>query len=144
MTDCLSRVIEQARTEAQALNQQFITTEHLALALLKSHGSLALRAMRAAHVDCDAVRSDLLAVMPYSETPLVTETIPMSNKAQRTLNSALVMSRSLRESKVSTRVLMLALLDDPAAPLVRALRETGANVEELIRALAEKPAQAEA
>jgi ATP-dependent Clp protease ATP-binding subunit ClpC len=144
LTECARKVLDQAQAEARALNQEFVGTEHLLLALMKSQGCQASRIMRAQHIDRDAVRSDLLAVMPYSEnTPVVTGALPMSPKAQRSINSAIVMSRSLREPKVSTRILTLALLEDQGTAFVSALKQSGADVDQLRRALAEKPAEAE-
>jgi ATP-dependent Clp protease ATP-binding subunit ClpC len=59
--------LDQAQAEARALNQEFVGTEHLLLALLKSSACHAARVLRAQHVDREAVRSALMSVMPYSE-----------------------------------------------------------------------------
>ena len=145
LSDGTRKVLDQAQHEARALNQEFVGTEHMMLAILQASGTLALRTLRQHHVDKDAVRSQLLSVMPYSDSaPVVTGNLPLSPKAQKTINSALVMSRSLREPKLSTRVLLLALMDEPKTALIDALRNTGVDVEELLRALAETPSEAEA
>jgi ATP-dependent Clp protease ATP-binding subunit ClpA len=115
------------------------------LAILQVSGTQAQRILRNHHVDKDAVRSQLLSVLPYSDSaPVVTGNLPLSPKAQKTLNNALVMSRSLREPKLSTRVMLLALLDEPKTALLSALRNTGGDIEVLLRALAETPAEPEA
>ena len=138
------KLLDQAQQEARALNQEFVGTEHLMLAILQISGTHAQRVLRQHHVDKDAVRSQLLSVLPYADSaPVVTGNLPLSPKAQRTLNSALVMSRSLREPKLSTRVMLLALMDEPKTALIDALRNTGIDVDELLRALAEAPADAE-
>jgi ATP-dependent Clp protease ATP-binding subunit ClpA len=69
--------------------------------------------------------------------------LPLSPKAQRVLNSAIVMSRSLREPTVSTRLVMLALLDDSRTSTLRSMKESGIDVEGLLRALSEKPHEPE-
>ena len=138
------KVLDQAQTEARALNQEFVGTEHMMLAILQVSGTHALRVLRQHHVDKDAVRSQLLSVMSFADdAPVVTGNLPLSPKAQKTINAALVMSRSLREPKMSTRVLLLALMDEPKTALIDALRNTGVDVEELLRALAETPTDAE-
>jgi ATP-dependent Clp protease ATP-binding subunit ClpC len=145
LTESARKVVDEAQTEARHLNQEFVGTEHLLLALLKSQGTHASRALRAQHVDKDAVRSDLLAIMPYSENaPVVSGSLPLSPKAQRAVNSAIVMARSLRENKVSTRVLLLALMDEQGSAFMAALRQAGADTEALLKALAEKPHDEEA
>ncbi len=42
-----------------------------------------------------------------------------------------------------TRVLLLALMDEQSAPFLRALRDTGVDLEQLRQALAEKPTETE-
>lgn len=140
LTECARKTLDQAQAEARALNQEFVGTEHLLLSLLKSTGCHASRVLRAQHVDKDAVRSALLSVMSYSENPpVISGNLPLSPKAQRSINSAIVMAHSLRESKVSTRILLLALMDEQGTPFLAAIRQAGADVETLLKALAEKP-----
>jgi ATP-dependent Clp protease ATP-binding subunit ClpC len=144
LSDNVRKVLDQAQAEARALNQEFVGTEHLLLALLNTKGTQATRLLRQQHVDAETLRSQLLAVMSYSDNaPVVTGALPLSPKAQRAVNAALVMSRSLRETKLSTRVLLLALMDEPGSPFLKALRECGADVDSLLRVLAEKPTDSE-
>lgn len=144
LTDSARKVLDDAQKEARALNQEFVSTEHMLLALLTCSNCQVSRLLRQHHVDRDAVRASLLGVMDFSENaPGVTGALPMSPKAQRAINNAVVMARSLREPKVSTRVLMLSLMDEPKAPFLQGLRETGVDVEQLLRALAEKPSDSE-
>jgi ATP-dependent Clp protease ATP-binding subunit ClpC len=145
LTESTRRVLDDAQKEARALNQEFVGTEHMLLAMLTCSNCQVSRLLRQYHVDRDAVRARLLSELPFAETdPGVTGNLPMSAKAQRALNNAIVMSRSLREPKVSTRVLLLSLMDEPKTPFLQALKETGVDVEQLLRALAEKQAEPEA
>src|SRR4051812_49040154 len=144
LTDHVRQVLDQAQHEARSLGQEFVGTEHLLLALLQSTGSHAVRILRQQHVDRDALATQLRSVMPFNETETgVLGNLPLSPKSQRVINSALVMSRSLRETKLSTRVLLLALMDEQGTPFLQALRDTGADVEQLLRALQAKPTDEE-
>lgn len=145
LSEGMRKLLDQSQQEARALNQEFVSTEHMMLGILQISGTHAQRILRSHHVDKDAVRSQLLSVLPYSDAaPVVTGNLPLSPKAQKTLNSALVMSRSLREPKLSTRVMLLALMDEPKTALIDALRNTGVDVDELLRALAVAPDEPEA
>ena len=145
LTDSTRKALDQAQTEARNLNQEFVGTEHLLLAMLGCHNCHVSRVLRQHHVDRDQVRTQLLSVLGYAEdNPNVTGNLPLSPKAQRAVNAAVVMSRSLREPKVSTRVLLLALMDEPKTVFLQALRQTGVDVESLVRALGEKPTEDEA
>ena len=144
LTDSTRKILDQAQTEARSLNQEFVGTEHILLAMLGCHNCHVSRVLRQHHVDRDAVRTQLLSVLAYAEeSPNVTGNLPLSPKAQRAINAAVVMSRSLREQKVSTRVLLLALMDEQNTVFLKALRETGVDVESLVRALGEKPTEEE-
>jgi ATP-dependent Clp protease ATP-binding subunit ClpC len=143
-TDSARQTMDQAQTEARELNQEFVGTEHLALAILNSPECLASRALVRSHVNLGAARDGLLAVMTQADNPpVITGALPLSPKARRALNNAIVMSQSLREPKVSTRVLMLALLEDTETPVGTVFREMGVDIESLKQILAEKPAELE-
>jgi ATP-dependent Clp protease ATP-binding subunit ClpC len=144
LTDSARKILDDAQAQARALNQEFVGTEHMLLALLSCSNCQVSRLLRQYQVDRDAVRASVLGVLDFSEdAPGVTGSLPLSPKAQRAVNNAVVMARSLREPKVSTRVMMLALMDEPKAPFLQALKETGVDVEELLHALAEKPSDTE-
>jgi ATP-dependent Clp protease ATP-binding subunit ClpC len=144
LTDSARKVLDDAQKEARALNQEFVGTEHMLLAMLACSHCQVSRLLRQHHVDRDSVRAQLLAVMDFAETsPNVTGNLPLSAKAQRAINNAVVMSRSLREPKISTRVLLLSLMEEPKTAFFQALRDTGVDVEQLLRALAEKPTDTE-
>jgi ATP-dependent Clp protease ATP-binding subunit ClpC len=140
LTESARHALDLAQNEARSLNQEFVGSEHLGLALLRTGGSLATRVLRAVHTDTEAVRSSLLSVLPFAEqAPVIAGPLPLSPRAQRLLNNAIVMSRSLREQKVSTRVLLISLLEDPSSPFVASLKEAGVDAVALAKALAEKP-----
>lgn len=143
LTESTRKVLDESQTEARKLNQDFVSAEHVLLAILESHGNQASRILRRHHVDAIALRTNMLAVMPYNETSNVTGKLPMSPKAQKALNDAIVLSRGNHEPKVTTRHLLLALMDDPRAPFVQSLREFGVDVEALLRDLAQKHDDAE-
>jgi ATP-dependent Clp protease ATP-binding subunit ClpC len=143
LTECARGTLENAQIQARDLNQDFVGTEHLFLALLDGNGCLG-RTLRAQHVDREKVRSKVIAQLVKPEVPpVVTGKLPLSPKVQRTLNSAIVRAMSLRESKVSTRILMLSLLEEPNSAPETALRAAGADIDLLRQALAEKPVEVE-
>jgi ATP-dependent Clp protease ATP-binding subunit ClpC len=143
LTECTRQSIETAQLEARGLNQEFVGTEHLFLALLSGNGCLG-RTLRAQHVDGEKVRAKLIAQMTKpQESPGVTGKLPLSPKVQRTLNEAIVRAMSLREPKVSTRIMMLSLLEEPNSAPEQALRGAGVDIDLLRHALAEKPVEPE-
>ena len=143
LTDCARQSLNDAQSEARALNQEFVGTEHLFLGLLKTDGCL-LGTLRSQHIDHDRVRATLLSEMPRQEqVPVITGDLPLSPKAQRALNAAIVRAMSLREHKVSTRILMLSLMEDSNGLFESALRKGGGDVDVLRQALTENPLDGE-
>jgi len=145
LSSAAKSALEAAQHEARSLNQEFVGTEHLLLGVIAGSGTQAVRLLRQYHVDREALRTQIRSTLPFSENPPnVPGQLPLSPKAQRVINSSLVMARSLRENVISTRLLLLALLDDARASVLTTMKGGGTDVEGLLKALAEKPAEAEA
>jgi ATP-dependent Clp protease ATP-binding subunit ClpC len=144
LTDAFRLALQSAQSSARELNQDFVGTEHLMLGLLGTDAE-ASRTMRAAHGDPEQVKSALSAALPRGEeAPVVTGDLPLSPKAQRIVNGAIVKAQAMRETRVSTRFLLLSLLDEPDTAVREAMNKAGADIETLQRKLAEKPATPEA
>ena len=114
------------------------------LGLLDTDGE-ATRVLRSAHAEPTKVKNILHSALPRSEKdPVVTGDLPLSPKAQRVLNGAIVKAQAMREARISTRFLLLSLLDESDTEIYRALDSIGADVESLQPKLAEKPGTIEA
>src|SRR5689334_12937102 len=113
LTEHLSQALSQAQQEARSLNQEFVGTEHLLLALLSVGDSEALAGLKLAGVERDALRTRLTESLPRgAQPPVVTGDLPFSPNAQRAINTAVVKAQSSGASHVSTRMLLVALLDE--------------------------------
>ena len=135
-TDCLRVALEKAQEEARGLNQDFVSTEHLLLGLIGGDDSEAVNGLRLAGVGLGELRDSLLAVLPRgSETPVVTGHLPLSPKARRVVNAALVRAQTQGLPRVSSRLLLGSLLDE-CEPVVRtAMRGVGTDLDHLQRVL---------
>lgn len=135
-TDCTRTIIQTAQREARNLNQEFVGTEHLALSLLHVTGCEAVRQLRANHVNPETARTTLLAMMPKAaHPPVISGDLPLSPKAQRAINGSIVIAQSLRLAKISTRALLLSIIEESGAPVATALREAGGDMDGLQQAL---------
>ena len=144
LTDTLRSTLTEAQKSARELNQDFVGTEHLMIGLLSVDGE-AGRALRASHGNAEELKSTLLKSLPKGkQDPVVTGDLPMSPKATRVFNGAIVKAQSMREAKVSTRFLMLSLMDDWPAAGLKAMVESGVDFESLGVQLLAKPVKSEA
>lgn len=144
-TETLTAVFAGAQDEARRLNQDFVGTEHLALALLDQDRSEAVRILAQMNVQSGYVRNEIQHVLPAGkEPPVVTGRLPMSPKSQRLLTNAIVAARAAGSAKVSTRYLLAALIEESQGVVCESFRRAGANNSELVKALREREVTAEA
>jgi len=135
-TDSLRRALEIAQAEARRLNQEFVGSEHLLLGLLACETCTASRIIEQ-QVDRTCLHDTLLKALPRSqEDPVVTGQLPLSPKSQRLINEAIVKARALRQPRVSTRFLLIAILDEPNTISREVFRDAGADLDQLQRKLA--------
>ena len=143
-TDTLSKIFTNAQAEARRLNQDFVGTEHLAMALLDQDDSEAGRLLAQLHVESGYVRNVLAHTLPSGkEPPVVTGNLPMSPKAQRLISNAVVAAQQTGAAKVSTKHLLWALLNEAQGAVCECFRRSGADSAELVKALATKQVVAE-
>jgi ATP-dependent Clp protease ATP-binding subunit ClpC len=146
MTEQLCLALEAAEAHARQLNQDYVGTEHLLLGLLGTDhapdgASEALRALRSSEISLDELRTKLVGALPHcAEPPVVTGKLPLSPNAKRAVNAALVNAQATHEPRVSTRLLLRALLEDPESETRASLRSCGADVERL-QTLLDEPAK---
>jgi ATP-dependent Clp protease ATP-binding subunit ClpC len=145
LSETLSEVLEHAQHEARRLNQEFVGNEHLMLGILHCDGCEAARALRTQHIDIRQLRAGVLEALPKGEQdPVVTGALPLTPKAQRAVNSALARAQALREGQVSTRLVLLSIIEERGTMVRELLRSCGADLDMLERKLAQRPQQAEA
>src|SRR6185295_1755079 len=101
-TDTLRHVIASAQEGARKLNQEFVGTEHLLLGILECDSCEASRALHRNGLEPARLRAAMMRILPKgAQPPVVTGDLPITPKAQRTINSAIVKSQTLREPRVS-------------------------------------------
>jgi ATP-dependent Clp protease ATP-binding subunit ClpC len=143
ITDTFRIALSGAQTAARELNQDFVGTEHFMLGLLATDGE-AVHALQTSHGEPAELRTALQHALPRGEkAPIVTGDLPLSPRAQRIINGAIVKAQAMRESRVTTRFLLLSLLDKPKTVMREALDKCGVDFDALQPRLAEKPATAE-
>ena len=135
LTATFRDTLDQAHREARQLNQEFVGTEHAVLALLAVPASEAGRALTAA-IAADELCRWLLNRMPkVKKPPVVTGRLPLSPKLQSLVNVAMVRAQAAGQAGVSTRFLLLAILQDEGGVVREALSACGADNDDLVRTL---------
>ena len=143
-TNTLKRTLDFAQHEARTHHQEFVGTEHLFLAVIHREDCEAERILRTQHLNPAEMRTAVLRDLPTAEdAPVISGDLPLSPKAQRVINGAIVKAQALREARISTRFLMLSLLDEPHTLVRSAISAGGGDINQLRQALVESPADEE-
>lgn len=140
----LRDVLERAQSAARDQNQDFVGAEHLMLGLLANEDCEAAAVMRRHEVNVVSLRRRLEDALPRgAEPPGVDGSLPLSPKSKHAIDAALLKARAAGAGSVSTRLLLLALLEEPDTLVVQGLRDEGADLDMLRRLLSETPAAPE-
>ena len=143
-TDTLRHTLEVAQREARMHHQEFVGTDHLFLAVIACEDCEAERILQAQHLPSKQLRSAVLNGLPTSaDEPVISGELPLSPKAQRAINGAVVKAQALREQRISTRFLLLSLLDETQTLVRDAIAQAGGDINQLRQALVETPGDAE-
>lgn len=136
-TDRLRTALDKAQDEARSLNQDFVSTEHLLLGLLGGpNDAEAVVGLQLAGVGLPELRQNLIDALPRGgDAPVVTGNLPLSPKARRAVNAALVKAQSAGLPRVTSRMLLVSLLDESEPAVTKALRDAGADLDHLQRLL---------
>jgi ATP-dependent Clp protease ATP-binding subunit ClpC len=139
-TETLSAVLLHADEEARRLGKDFVGTEHLLLGIVTGKSGDAFKALQA-EIRVDQLLSRLSGALPKdAQQVVVTGRLPLSPKAQRVINTAISEAQAAAQPVVSTRFLLLALIEDGDSALVEILQRSGADLDEL-RGLLSRPGE---
>ena len=139
-TRTLRQVMGFAQQEARERRQEFVGTEHLFLALLRCRDCEAETTLRQLGLSPDKLREAVLGALPTgAEPPIIAGDLPLSPKAQRIVNAAIVKAQALREERITTRFLLLSLVDEPNTVIRDAIEQGCGDVNQLRQALVESP-----
>lgn len=135
-TSRLRLALDKAQDQARGLNQEFVGTEHLLLGLLDADDSEAVSGLELAGVGIAELRKNLVGALPRGAEPsVVTGNLPLSPKSRRTINTALVNAQSTGAPRVTSRLLLVSLLEDCDTVVRSAMRDAGADLDHLQRVL---------
>lgn len=131
------KVLLAAQQEARLLNQDFVSAEHVVLAMTGGDCEAAA-VLRAQHVRLEELREKLRRTLPRpAETPLVVGDLPLSPKVHQMINAALVRARALQQARLGTRLFLLALLEEQGTALRQIVESCGADLDGLLKKLSE-------
>lgn len=108
-TERARSVLRYAQQEAQRFNHTYIGTEHLLLGLLRATDGIAARALTNLHVELDAVRAAIEAIIGRGDR-IVLGDIGLTPRSKKSLELAIDEARRLNHRYVGTEHILLGLV----------------------------------
>ena len=136
------QVVVDSQEEARSLRHGYIGTEHLLLGLLRQHDGVAAQALRAAGVDAEAARQQVLDIIGHGQQQPRGH-IPFTPRAKKVLQLSLREARQLDHMYIGTEHLLLGLLREGQGVACQVLFQLGADADTIREHVAELSGQPE-
>jgi len=121
-------VLSSAQEEAQALNHNYIGTEHLLLGLIRDTDGLAVRILQAQGVEPERVRAAVMRIIGRGDRVVLGE-IGLTPRAKKVLELAVDEARRINHHYVGTEHLLMGLIREGDGIAAGVLSSQGVSLE---------------
>ncbi|MHB0911964.1 MAG: ATP-dependent Clp protease ATP-binding subunit [Armatimonadota bacterium] len=127
-TERARRVIFFAQEEAGRLGENFVTTEHLLLGLVRENDSVAARILERMGVSLNRIRSEVEKQVTRGDGRLGQD-MQLTPRAKRVIDLAYDEARQLNNNYIGTEHLLLGLIREGEGLAARVLTKLGVDIE---------------
>lgn len=132
-TDRARKVMQLANLQAQRLNHEYISTEHLLLGLLMESSGVATNVLRRLGLDLAKCRAECLKIVQPGLGPgpdvMTMGKLPMTPRIKGCIEQAIQAARDLGHNHVSTEHLLLGLCSESEGIAAQVLKNFGVTME---------------
>jgi ATP-dependent Clp protease ATP-binding subunit ClpC len=121
-----------AVAQAQALNHEYIGTEHLLLALLVGRDGCGAAALRTLGVDLQGTANRVLTIVQHgvgSHDPSSGALLPFTSRSKKVLELAKEEAKALNHALIGTEHLLLGMLAEGKGIAAQVLHDAGVDLE---------------
>src|SRR5579872_2206805 len=140
-TERARRVVFFSQEEAGRLGENYVSTEHLLLGLVRENDSVAARILDRLGVSCDTVRSEVERQVTRGDGRLGQD-MQLTPRAKRVVDLAYDEARLLNNNYIGTEHLLLGLIREGEGLAGRVLAQVGVQLGPVREALKELQSQA--
>ena len=126
-TDKARKVMSIAQEEARSLNQMYVGTEHLLLALIKEGDGIAAQALAKLDVTYEETLATVRGLTPDETEPTPGGHIPFTPRAKRVLEGAYRETMAHGQTYIATEHLLLGIVAEGNGRAMDALRQMGVS-----------------
>jgi ATP-dependent Clp protease ATP-binding subunit ClpC len=127
-SDRARKVMQLASQECQKLNQEYVGTEHILLALCKEGSGCAAVMLRSVNIDFCIVRNEILKITQPGPNKVIWK-CPLTGRAHNVIIYALEESRKMNLNYVGTEHILLGLLREEEGVACQILKNLGLGID---------------
>ena len=128
-TERVRKVLAYAREEANALQHEYVGTEHVLLGLLREGNGVASTVLQNLGIDEENLRDRMLTVIVASKSDGHRADLPYTSRAKKVLELAMSEARRLNHTYVGTEHLLLGLLAEKKGIAAHVLVDAGVTLD---------------
>ena len=106
----MKEIISFSRDEAERLGNDYIGTEHLLLALLRSEDNAAVRILKSFKVDIKEMQEEIELSVKSDKSHQ--NSMPLNVSAEQTIHGAVAEAKTLKSKRVEPEHLILSILNN--------------------------------
>ena len=129
LTDRARKIMSLANQEAQALNHDYIGTEHILLALVKEGSGVGANVLKSLVVDLRTVRLEVEKLVKPGPDMVTMGKLPQTPRAKRVIELAIEEARTLGHNYIGSDHLLLGLIAEGDGVAGHVLRSLGVELE---------------
>jgi ATP-dependent Clp protease ATP-binding subunit ClpC len=130
-TDRSRKVMQLANQQAQALNHEYIGTEHILLGLVKEGSGIAANVLKNLDVSLDRARAEVERLVRAGPDMVTMGKLPSTPRAKKVVEYAIEEARDLSHNYIGTEHLLLGLLREGEGIAAQVLTNLGVEVDEV-------------
>jgi ATP-dependent Clp protease ATP-binding subunit ClpC len=138
-TDRARKVVQLANLEAQRLNHEYISTEHILLGLVAEGSGVAANVLKNLEVDPGKIREEAARIVQTGPDMITMEKLPQTPRAKKVIEYAMEEAHQHNHNCVRTEHLLLGIARATDSVAAQVLVNLGLNLEdvreEVLRAL---------
>ncbi|MHB1457651.1 MAG: Clp protease N-terminal domain-containing protein, partial [Armatimonadota bacterium] len=127
-TERARKVVFYAQEEAGRLNQNFVTTEHMLLGLIRVDDSVAARILERMGLSLDQIRSEVVSQVAQGDGRH-DQDMQLTPRAKRVIDLAYDEAQLLNNNYIGTEHLLLGLICEGDGLAARVLKKLGVDLE---------------
>jgi len=127
-TDRARRVVVFAQDEARGLNHNWISTEHLLLAVIREGHGVGAKALESMQISLDAARQQVEVIIGRGQEPVRYGHIPFTPRAKKLLEMSLREALQLGHHHIGTEHILLGLIREGEGLAAQVLVNMGSDL----------------